>query len=265
MRFDQFLKEICPRLDLEWRKYRRRDARRRVERRMAELGLPDYAAYLEYLLAHRAEARSLPERMRVTVSRFFREYPRWQTLSERVLPRLIADTPKGGTLRMWSAGCCGGEEPYSLAIQWLERFAGSDPPCRAEILATDIDSASLERAGAALYDHSSLREVPGEIKARYFTKTDGRFRLVDEVRNMVRFRRHDLQRDEPPHGFALAVCRYLVFTYYRGERRLEAARNLHRALRPGGALMIARKEDLGAAEGLFASWPGTAGVFRRTS
>ncbi|NIR33200.1 MAG: hypothetical protein GWO11_01650 [Desulfuromonadales bacterium] len=197
------------------------------------------------------------------MSRFFREYPRWQVLSERVLPQLVAETPAGGTLRLWSAGCCGGEEPYSLAILWLEHFGPGDAPCRVEIIGTDIDSASLERAEAGLYDHSSLREVPSEVKARYFSRRNGRFLLHPEVRELVRFRRHNLKSDPPPRNVALVLCRYLVFTYYSGQRRLNASRRLLHALRPGGALMIARKEDLGTAAELFTAWPEAPGFFRR--
>ncbi len=102
MRFDQFLKEACPPLDLEWRKYRRRAARHRVEERMAELGLPDYAAYLEWLRCDTVEAAGLAERMRITVSRFFREHGRWESLRQTVLPRILLEKGSNEPLRMWA-------------------------------------------------------------------------------------------------------------------------------------------------------------------
>ncbi len=263
MRYDEFLKQACPPLDLEWRKYRRRAARHRIEKRLAELGLRDYAAYLERLRGDPAEAAGLADRMRVTVSRFFREQERWEILATRVLPRLASEKEPDQPLRLWSAGCCGGEEPYTLALLWRARLLARFPRQRVDILATDIDDASLERARKACYEPGSLREVPKDLRRRWFRREGGLWRLADEIAAMVRFEKHNLLTDEPPPPMDLVCCRYLAFTYYRGERRLAAARRLQRALRGGGALMIARKEELGIAARLFSPWPQAPGAYRR--
>lgn len=263
MRFDQFLKEACPPLDLEWRKYRRRAARHRVEERMEELGLPDYAAYLEQIRCDAAEAAGLAERMRVTVSRFFREWERWEMLRQTVLSRILLEKGPDEPLRIWSAGCCGGEEPYTLALLWQVHFRERHPGRSVEILGTDIDTASLERARLGVYEPGSVREIPRPLLHRYFRR-DNRLWLLDErVKGMVRFAERDLMHSPLPQEMDLVCCRYLVFTYYRGQRRLEAAMRLWQALRPGGALMIARKEDLGTATELFEPWPEAEGVFRK--
>jgi len=261
MRFDQFLKEVCPPLDLEWRKYRRRAARHRVEERMGELGLADYASYLERIRSDAGEAAGLAERMRITVSRFFRERERWETLRQIVLPRLLLEKGPDEPLRIWSAGCCGGEEPYTLALLWQEHFRNRYPGRPVEILGTDIDAASLERARQAVYEPGSVREIPKPVLQRYFRRENRLWHLDERVKTLVRFAERDLMHSSPPHGMDLICCRYLVFTYYRGRRRFEAARRLWQALRPGGALMIARKEDLGAAAELFEPWPEAEGVF----
>ncbi len=259
MRYNEFLKAACPPLDLEWRKYRRRGARHRVDERLRKLGLSDYAAYLDYLRGNPEEEALLPDRMRVTVSRFFRERDRWEILAAAVLPVLLKEGLSDRPLRLWSAGCCGGEEPYSLAMLWQESFPGRE----VEILASDIDEASLVRARRAVYDHGSLREVSKELRQKWFQREGVRWRLAEEIRDRVRFFGHNLMTDPPPEGLDLVCCRYLAFTYYRGARRLEAARRLRQALRPGGALMIARKEELGVAAELFIPWPEAPGVFRK--
>jgi chemotaxis methyl-accepting protein methylase len=263
MRFDQFLKEACPPLDLEWRKYRRRAARHRVEVRMEELGLPDYAAYLERLNDDAAEAAGLAERMRITVSRFFREQERWETLRQTVLPRILQEKGPDEPLRIWSAGCCGGEEPYTLALLWLEHFRELHPGRPVEILGADIDAASLERARLGVYEPGSVREIPKSLLQRYFRRENRLWHLDEKVKDLVRFAECDLMHSAPPQGMDLVCCRYLVFTYYRGRRRFEAARRLWQALSPKGALMIARKEDLGSAAELFEPWPGVEGIFRK--
>ncbi|HEY7746684.1 MAG TPA: protein-glutamate O-methyltransferase CheR [Desulfuromonadales bacterium] len=259
MTFDNFLKAACPPLDLEWRKYRRRAARHRVEARLRELGLDGFAGYLDRLQCDPAEAAGLADRMRVTVSRFFRERQLWDSLFQKVLPTLLRERSPTDPLRLWSVGCCGGEEPYTLALLWGECFALRP----VEILATDIDTASLERARTAVYDVSSLREVPAVLRRRYFHRQDHLWRLDAAIAGQVRFAAHNLMTDPLPVGLDLILCRYLAFTYYRGERRLLAARRLWQALRPGGALMIGRKEDLGPSRALFTPWPEAAGVFRK--
>ena len=259
MDFDAFLREVCPGLDLSWRRYRRRQARRRVLERVAELGLPGLEAYRDLLHRNPAEAAGLADLMRVTVSRFFRERERWQALADHVLPRVAGEG--GPVVRVWSVGCCGGEEPYTLVILWHERGLSGRP---LEVLATDIDRASLERAREARYETGSLREVPPEVRARWFVREGRGWRLRPEAREPVRFLRHNLMQDPAPRGMDLVLCRYLVFTYYRGDRRARAARKLWRSLRPGGALLIGRKEGPGPRDLQgFEPWPGVPGVYRK--
>jgi chemotaxis methyl-accepting protein methylase len=261
--FDAFLAEACPGLGLAWRKYRRRMARHAVLARMRELELADYAAYLERLRGDAAEAAGLGDRMRITVTRFFRERDRWQILAERVLPGLLAAAPPPRVVRAWSVGCCGGEEPYTLAILWLERNPRELPEASLEILATDIDEPSLERARRGVYPATALREVPAEIRERWFVREGTSWRVADAVRALVRVEKRNLMSDPAPRDVDLVLCRYLAFTYFTGERRHAAARRLWAALRPGGALMIGRKEGLAPRElALFEPWPHAPGVFR---
>lgn len=262
MHFDEFLRRACPPLDLEWRKYRRRAARHRVLARMAQLGLTDFQAYLRYLAENDEEAACLPDLMRITVTRFFREQALWQSLAGQVLPRFLAG--RRSPLRAWSLGCAGGEEPYTLALLWIADLQPRFSHAVLEILATDIDWPSLDRARQAVYPPSALREVPAVLSERWFAQQGGRCRLRHLPAGLVRLRRHNFMDEPAPGLFDLVLARYLPFTYYRGERRRQAARRLWRALRPGGALMIGRKERLGTFEReLFSPWPGAPGFFRR--
>jgi chemotaxis methyl-accepting protein methylase len=266
MHFDAFLQQICPRLDLEWRKYRRRAARHRVQKRMAELGLEDYGAYLAYLTIDGAEAAVLAERMAVSVSRFFREAQVWEALEDQILPRLLAGTTGRRYLRAWSVGCAGGEEPYSLALLWIDRLRFRYPWRRLSILASDCDAVSLRRARRACYAPSSLRELRDGLRNRWFADYGNLWRLSPRVTGQVRFLRHNFMTDPPPGSFDLILARYLPFTYYRGARRLRAVRRLWRALRPGGVLMIGAKESLREDERrLFAPCYESMGIYRRRS
>lgn len=265
LRYDEFLKEACPPLELEWRTYRRRAARRRVLERMGELGLSRYQDYLKVLQADATEAEAFPNRIRLTLSRFFREHERWAQLSE-ALEVLLSEEESPAGLRAWSAGCCGGEEPYSLAILWESGFAARYPGNRLAITATDIDGPSLRRAEEGCYDTPSLRELSPESRKEWFQRESNRWRLVEGPRRIVSFRKIDLLMDEPAGPFDLVLCRYLAFTYYRGERRRRAAARLWSALRPGGILFIGRKEGLAPADcSLFSPWREDTGIFRKVS
>lgn len=264
MRFDDFLQRACPPLDLEWRKYRRRAARHRVNARLQELGIKDYEGYIERLRTDPREADALPDLMRITVTRFFRERKSWELLRQRVLPELLESTPYEHPLKAWSVGCCGGEEPYSLAMLWHYGRAPSFSGRSLRILATDIDPDALERADRGVYSRSSLREVPEPFLRSAFRREGNLFHLAPEVRRPVVLRRHNLMTDPPPAEMDLVLARYLPFTYYRGVRRRLAAERLWQALRPGGALMIGFKEKLSPWEReLFRPWPETEGLFFR--
>jgi chemotaxis protein methyltransferase CheR len=261
--FDRFLRLACPGLDLEWRKYRRKGARKRVDARIRELGLAGYDEYLEHLRANPREAEGLAGLMLVTVSRFFRDRECWQELLHALSGPARAGA--GRVLKALSAGSCGGEEPYSLAIAWRTFLQTRYPDSALEITAIDLDEPSLARAREAFYTERTLREMDPDLRDRWF-RPEGSMLLLDpEIRRMVRFRRADLMRDDPGGPYDLVLCRYLFFTYFSGQRRLRAAERLHRALRPGGLLMIGAKEELNPSDMLlFSPVPGAGCLYART-
>ena len=264
MDFDEFLREACHPLDLQWRKYRRRAARHRLRSRMSRLGIGEYAVYLSYLRAHPEESSAFADLMAVTVSRFFRERACWQRLAGEIIPAYLDARPPAGTFRAWSAGCCGGEEPFTLVILWKDLLAPSFPSLRLDVRATDIDGASLARASRGSYPGSSLREIPQPLRGRWFRQEGDLWVLHHEVRNSVKFEGSNLMTGKPPKKQDLVLCRYLVFTYYRGSRRLSAARKLASSMKGGGLLFIGRKEGLGPEEKeLFEPLAAECGIFRR--
>jgi chemotaxis protein methyltransferase CheR len=262
--FDRFLQDACPPLDLEWRKYRRRSARHRVDARLRELGIDNYFDYLAIVRSDAREAELLPDLMRVTVSRFFRDEKEWRALKDLIFPGVMAASSGSGMFRVWSAGCCGGEEPFSLTLLWLEYMLPLHPDWSLEILATDIDEASIERARRATYRLESLREVPADIRNRWFSREKSLWHLDEKARALVRFEKGNLIADPPPTKIDLVLCRYLVFTYYTGERLLAAARRLRDSLHQGGVLMVGAKEVVPAPVlELFDPVPGTRVFYRR--
>lgn len=261
------LQWALPRLGHRWEGYRRvrRQVCRRIAERMQGLGLPDADAYRSRLEADPREWTALAACLRVTVSRFFRDRRVFQLLAGSVLPRLADAVLQRGerTLRAWSAGCAGGEEPYSLSILWACGLQARWPGLSLSILATDVDDAVLGRAVAACYPRSSLREVPDDWAAAAFHREDGRFCLRPELRAPVRFLRQDLCAELPEESFHLILCRNLAFTYFAEALQRRIAASLKNRLAPGGFLVLGRHEHLPSDVGDLAAWRNEAAILRR--
>lgn len=258
MKYDHFLQHVCPGLGLNWRKYRRKGARRGVLSRMSELGVASFEDYAGYIRLHPEEGDLLPDIMHITVTRFYRDGLCWEALAG-VLPELVVP---GRKFRVLSAGCCGGEEPYTMGIVWKELFEARFGPL--EIIAVDMDRASLQRAEKAVYDKRSLRELPESWREKWFTPSRKQFQLSPEIARMVNFKLGHLINDPLPGPFDLILCRNLFFTYFIDARRFQAAQKLWDSLRPGGVLMIGEREELGPRDlELFTPCPGACCQFRK--
>jgi chemotaxis protein methyltransferase CheR len=223
-----------PRLGLEPNAYARVRGQvcKRLTRRLAELRLGDLDDYASYLSQQPEEWSKLDGLCRVTISRFFRDRVVFDALAGEVLPRLARRA--AGTLRVWSAGCAAGEEPYSLALIWRHVLAPRFSDVALEIVATDADPHQLERARAALYRPSSFRELPPGVPPNVD---------ADLVRS-VTFLQQDLRREAPDGPFALVVCRNVAFSYFDETRKCNALHIIAERLVPGGALVIGLREKL---------------------
>lgn len=243
----EFLQWALPRLGLRWPGFRkvRRQVCRRIGRRLAELGLADAAAYRAYLESNADEWTRLDALCRITISRFWRDAAVFESLRDEVLPAL------GPAPGVWSAGCASGEEPYSLVL------AADEAGVAVRVLATDVDPRLLERARAACYPASSLRDLPAALLARAFE--DGCLRPA--YREPVEFLRHDLRADAPPGPFDLVLCRNVAFTYFAEPLQREVGDRLVRSLRAGGALVVGAHEAPILDE--LEPWPHARGVWRR--
>ena len=154
-----------------------------------------------------------------TYSRFGRDPEAFLYVVDRILYGLARDAANSGTnvVRVWSVGCAGGEEPYSLAIAWHAALAERFPSVRLEIVATDVDGASLERARNGVFDGHAVTNLPVEWVSRCFDAREGSpptYELREEIRSRVAFARADAARDDPPPGpFCLVSSRYSLFLY----------------------------------------------------
>ncbi len=237
------LKEmIAQRVGLDCAGYKERCLRRRIAVRMRARGLHRYRDYTRLLDEDAAEADRLLDAVMINVSKFFRNNEVWDTIRSVVIPWLFeVDAPR---VRLWSAGCASGEEPYSLAIL-LHAYADEHglPLDRFEILATDVDRAALAAAQRAEYGPYALTETSDELRERWFEPLGASFRVRPEVTSLVRFDTLDLIQDPHPRGLHLVICRNVII-YFERPVQERLFHGFADALVPGGFLVLGKVETL---------------------
>jgi chemotaxis protein methyltransferase CheR len=232
--------------------YKNRCVLRRIAVRQRSCGAPNLRAYLKLVARNPAERSRLVKALTIHVSQFFRNPSTFRAIQEFVLPSILAAKRAGGgrALRLWSVGCAGGEEPYSLAILLLEAGAEVVREYSTAIYATDVDLDSLNHAREGRYRAQSLVNVPVRWRQRYFIQNGDGYRVVPEVRNLVFFKAHDILDPLPFRRIDLVCCRNLLIYMSEAlqERVLLA---VCQALNPGGFLLLGKVEGLtGAAQDL---------------
>jgi chemotaxis protein methyltransferase CheR len=242
MEFDEFLKEAATLLGLQWRPFHRRGIKRKVERRVAEIGLSGFEEYLLKVKKDSEERLRLSKILTVTISRFSRDKEVFHTLRQSIFPDFLKEDSR--ELKIWCIGCASGEEPYSLALLWKENFEQTWPEVHPSILATDIDENLLERAKEGTYKKSSLKEVPGGSVRNFFRK-EGEFYILDHtIREGVEFKKHDILHGEPFLEMDIVLCRNLAFTYFSKESQIEVLKKMATSLKEKRFLVIGKEENL---------------------
>jgi len=264
-----FLQWALPRLGLRWAGYRRvrGTVRKRLRRRLRALGIGDLEAYRHQLCRDPAEWQWLQDACRIPISRFFRDRAVFTALADPVLPGLAQAAATAGRdgLRIWSAGCAGGEEPYSLAILWRLGPGRELPGVAFRCLASDADAAMLARAEAGCYGSGSLRDVPAAWRAAAFVETDGQLCVRSAFRAGICFRQADLREDMPVGPFDLILCRNLAFTYFARDVQEALLPKLAVRLRPGGVLVLGAHERLPQTSPDLRPAAGALPLYRRTA
>ena len=173
----------------------------------------------------------------INVSEFYRNPEQWKYLEETVIPELIQRF--GKNLKVWSAACSTGDEPYSLVMA-LSRHI---PLQQIRIYATDLDKQVIAKAKTGLYGEKSIEGVPEDLKKKYFTKIGPSYKIADEIKARVDFHQHNLLKDTYPTDCNLIVCRN-VLIYFTEEAKDEVFRKYYQSLAKGGMLFIGSTEQI---------------------
>ena len=220
--------------------------RSRLLKRLRTLGLPDFDAYLQYVSdkKNESEIKVMIESLTTNKTSFFRENPHFEFMRTTILPPLIK---RGSGVRIWSAGCSSGEEPYSIAILLNEELPYLFRN-KLRVLATDISALILEKARKGEYEKESLMDVPVPLREKYFTPVLSgpvpEYRVKDAIKDMVRFANLNLMAAWPMKGnFDLIFCRN-VMIYFDHETQQNLVRRFYDMLAPGGYFFVGHSESL---------------------
>lgn len=227
--------------------------RRRVEKRMEELGMEDpqeYVNYLRFFDRRGRELHKLIEEVTVNETYFFREFPQLQAFAEHCLPEVLEQKRKGliSKLRILSAGCSTGEEPYTLAIILKEMVDDLDS-LAPRVVAVDIDGKVLDKALRGIYEARSVKDVPKVYLERYFEKVgNGKWRVMNSVRELVTFEQVNLADYEEVLRFGMSSFDFIfcrnVLIYFSEEVRRRVVENFYALLQPGGYIFLGHSESL---------------------
>jgi two-component system CheB/CheR fusion protein len=230
--------------------YKRASLRRRMDKRLETLGIAGYGSYTEYLEVHPDEFALLFNTVLINVTSFFRDASAWDYLSEEIIPRIVASKTEDEPIRIWSAGCASGQEPYSLAIMLAEALGFEAFRDRVKIYATDIDDEALAQARAASYTARDVQGFSPTLLAKYFEREDNKYVFNKDLRRALIFGRHDLMQDAPISRIDLLTCRNTVM-YFNAEVQAGILSRFHFAIRDGGFLLLGKAEMIFAHTGLF--------------
>lgn len=241
----KILKFIHQSKGLDLHSYRDKFIYRRLRLRMQTtkvLGADEYIGLLE---KSPEEYALFLDALSINVTEFFRDPDVFEAFKKNVLARLIARKAASDfrSLRIWSSACASGEEAYSLAILVKEELKDRHDLI-VKILATDIDAQALETAQKAAYPLKELKKIHKDILKKYFTSTDNEtYCLTDEIKQMVKFQRHNIFYTPEFKNIDVIFCRNILI-YLSREQMIELFKKFHQLLNPQGYLVLGKVESL---------------------
>lgn len=235
--YEYFKKAVLELTKIDLNAYKEKQMKRRIDTLISKHKVEGYDNYIKLLKADKQRFEEFVNYLTINVSEFYRNPDQWKLLDQEIFPELIKKF--GKNLKIWSAACSTGDEPYSLVMALSKHI----PLNQIKIYATDLDKQVIAKAKVGLYSEKSIVAVPDDLKAKYFTKIGLSYQISDEIKSRVEFHEHNLLKDSYPKDYHLIVCRN-VLIYFTEEAKDEVFRKFHDSLARGGALFIGSTEQI---------------------
>ncbi|MET3682335.1 chemotaxis protein methyltransferase CheR [Alkalibacillus flavidus] len=231
-----FVDQIKKRTGIDLALYKEKQMKRRLTTLRDKRGFASFNDYFKAMMNEEQLYYEFLDRMTINVSEFYRNFNRWETFRTKILPSLMEGKK---SLKVWSAACSTGEEPYTIAMILSDYFPLKD----ITVHATDIDDQALNRAQEAVYPERSLKEMPKDKKDKFFTKRGDFYVLSDDIKRCVQFSKHNLLADRYKSKYDLIVCRN-VLIYFTEEAKSQVYDWFSQSLVPGGVLFVGSTEQI---------------------
>lgn len=235
--YEYFIKAIYNLTTIDLGSYKEKQMKRRIDTLIEKHKIVGYDNYVNFLKSNKEAYEEFVSYLTINVSEFYRNPDQWELLDKEIIPELISKF--GKNLKIWSAACSTGDEPYSLVMALSKHI----PLNQIKIYATDLDVQILEKAKLGLYNAKSIANVPAEFKKKYFTEIGGSYKISDEIKSRVEFRKHNLLKDSYPINYNLIVCRN-VLIYFTEEAKVEVFKKFYTSLANKGVLFIGSTEQI---------------------
>lgn len=242
---DKLITKLDSERGVDLRNYRHNYLERRIATRLRALGLHSYRQYSAYLDGHPDEYAHLLDTITINVTEFYRDEPVFDIFRNEVVPAMIEQKLRSRhrMIRVWSAGCATGEEPYSIVMSFLDAMRGHEREFLLNVIATDLDEKALAFARKAEYPVERLKNIPKSHQQKYLDVHGDTFTMKSDVTKHVKFRSLNLFADKPISVVDVIFCRN-VFIYFGREQQAEILEHFWSALSRGGYLVLGRSEKL---------------------
>lgn len=234
--YEIFKEKVYKKTGINLSSYKERQMKRRIESLITR---NNFSSFDSYFNAINKDPKLLDEfinYLTINVSEFYRNPQQWETLEKNIIPNLLKTKSK---LKIWSSACSTGEEPYSL-VMLLSKFF---PLKEISILATDIDEGALNKAKIGIYSSKSLENLPKSFISSFFDQYNDSYKIKEEVKRQVTFKKFNLLADEYPKQCDLILCRN-VMIYFTEEAKNEMYKKFHDSLSNEGILFVGSTEQI---------------------
>jgi chemotaxis protein methyltransferase CheR len=213
----------------------------RLRERLLEKGMATCKAYYDLITSSKEENKSFLDAVTTNLTRFFRNQPHFDALEHFVIPELIKTRRAGGnTIKIWSAGCSTGEEPYTIAMLLN---AILPLPWKHEIIASDLSLKCLMTAKEGFYTDAKVSGIPDAYLKKYFDKMEGGYKARQDIKQRIRFDYHNLVNDSGQHGMDIVFCRN-VLIYFDEATQTQVVNKFYDSMAPQSYLFIGHSESL---------------------
>lgn len=236
-KYEVFKKQVNDFIHIDSNYYKEKQMKRRITSLLKRNNFNDFDDYFQGLESDKALLDEFVNYLTINVSEFYRNPSQWEVLEKEILPDII--NKKNKNIKIWSSACSTGEEPYSMVMLLTKFFDLKD----IKILASDIDVGAMDKAKLGIYNSKSLDNLPKEFKVKYFEPIESSYKIKDDIKKCVEFKKMDLLKDVFPRNLDLIICRN-VMIYFTEDAKELLYKKFYDSLSNNGVLFVGSTEQI---------------------